>query len=99
MRNLCFSGTSNACPAMHVLPALVDEMLNEFRDRFIAYDPIMHEEILVVGSILCLTGDNQMQSMFASHVRPRGHRPCRTCDVAAVSGTSESLYDILRGGE
>ena len=49
----------------------------------------------MVGMVLCVEGDNPMQSEFASHIGTQGKKPCRMCEVSEFDGTEESLRALI----
>lgn len=96
--NIHFLGTSNVCSSMELLPPIMDEIVGAVQEGFVAYDSIAHEEVFVVGTVLCCLGDNPMGSVFASHVGMKGSLPCRLCSVPAFDGSADSLKQIVSGG-
>ena len=55
-----------------------------------------HEEVYVIGTILCAEGGNPMQACFVSHIGTKGNKPCRVCEVEKCDGTAGSREKLIK---
>jgi hypothetical protein len=55
-------------------------------DRFIAYDWVLGQEVMIVSNILCFLGDSPMHAEITSTPLPANSlHPCRACKLSTVA--------------
>jgi hypothetical protein len=80
--NVHFLCTSKDASAMEMAVQLVDIIKTKLQHGIVSFDPDSGNEVLVVGTVLCLLGDAPMHSEMCSHIGTSGSRFCRMCDAS-----------------
>ncbi|PLW53454.1 hypothetical protein PCANC_06010 [Puccinia coronata f. sp. avenae] len=84
--NCHFLSTSNSAGPMELVQPIVDEYKQMSEDRFIAYDWVLGQEVMIFSNILCFLGDSPMHAEITSTPLPANSlHPCRACKLSTVA--------------
>jgi hypothetical protein len=78
MHMLCTSKTAHA---LEMAEGIVGSVTAKLENGIITHNAETGRETLVIGSVLCVLGDNPMLSTLCSHSGMNSNCACRCCDV------------------
>ncbi|KAJ3382866.1 hypothetical protein HDU80_001440 [Chytriomyces hyalinus] len=85
--NINFICTSKKASAIETAEIIV-HCMRELQDGIVVYDVTLEEDVVVIGCILQILGDNPAQSIIVSHSGLASSKPCRICDVQTPSSAN-----------
>ncbi|KAI9327614.1 hypothetical protein BDR26DRAFT_952563 [Obelidium mucronatum] len=95
LQNINFISTSKHLSAVESSVAVVASM-RELRRGVCAYDAELCEEVLVIGEILQVVGDNPALSSIVSHLGHTSVQPCRMCSIETPTDIDSLMHFVKR---
>ncbi|KAI9103923.1 hypothetical protein DFS34DRAFT_646025 [Phlyctochytrium arcticum] len=88
--------TSKKSSALEMADAVVDDIVEVLEKGIVAFDSIAREEVLAIGSVFCIEGDNPMHAKLCSNTSiGSGLHFCRFCHASGKLHSVEALTAYL----